>query len=291
MSMNPAHTDTARLLLRETGVLLSLPQLCVKLRRILEDPQHSRKDIAAVMRYDPALTARLLRIVNSPCYGLPCRVASISQALGILGEQELQNLVLATSLVKLSKALDTRMDITRFWKTSIYSAVLARNLCPPDLHGRREDSFIAGLLLNIGKLPLYAKEPTLPAAVDALMREHDCSETAAERQLTGTDHTTVGALLAESWNFPAQLQELIARHHDATSAATASHAIAGLAGYFGDWHEQHLGQQLSPNSRELRDCPWSLAALDMEAANFWEQLQRSHAEHMEVHNLFCGELH
>jgi HD-like signal output (HDOD) protein len=290
--MNQAHTEAARLLLRENAVMLSLPELCVKLRRILEDPEHSRKDIAAVLRYDPALTARLLRIVNSPYYGLPYRVASISQALGILGEQELQNLVLATSLMSLSRALDTRMDITRFWKTSVYMAVLARNLCPTQLPGSREECFIAGLLLNVGKLPLYCKEPTLLAAVDGEMAKRGCDEQAAERALTGTDHALVGALLAESWNFPAQLQDLIASHHDyVIPPQQPLHTIVRLAGYFGDWHEQHQGQQLSPNSRELRECPWSLAPLGIEAPQFWDSLQRSHGEHLEVHELFCGDLH
>lgn len=290
--MNTVDTDAARLLLRENAALLSLPQLCVELRRILEDPDHSRKDIVAVMRYDPALTARLLRLVNSPGYGLPYRVASISQALGILGEQELQNLVLVTSLAGLSKTLDTRMDIARFWKTSVYTAVLARNLCPPDLHGTREECFIAGLLLNIGKLPLYCKESTLLAAVDALVQERGFTETSAERELTGTDHTAVGALLADSWNFPQYLQDLIAGHHEpASGQADVSRSILGLAGYFGDWHEHHQGQQLHPDCRELRDCPWSLATLGMEAPQFWEQLQQSHIEHMEVHDLFCGDQH
>lgn len=290
--MNPAFTDVARRLLRENAVMLSLPELCVKLRRILEDPEHSRKDIAAVMRFDSALTARLLRVVNSPYFGLPYRVSSISQALGILGEQELQNLVLVTSLMGLSKALDTRMDITLFWKTSVYTAVLARNLCLPEMHGTREECFIAGLLLNVGKLPLYCKEPTLLAAVHAEMQQRSCDELAAERALSGTDHAHVGALLAAQWNFPLLLQEYIASHHEHDGPAPLQlHGILRLAGYFGDWHEQHQGQQLSPNSRELLECPWSLAPLGIAADRFWELLQRSHAEYLEVHELFCGELH
>ena len=64
-----------------------------------------------------------------------------------------------------------------------------------------------------------------------------------------------------------------------------------VRGSVGRAGEQHQGQQLHPDSRELRDCPWSLAALDIEAAQFWEQLQRSHVEHMEVHDLFCGDQH
>jgi len=288
--MTPDYTDAARRLLRENAVMLSLPQLCVKLRQILDDPEHSRKDVAAVMCYDPALTARLLRIVNSPYYGLPYRVASISQALGIIGEQELQNLVMVTSLVSLSKTLDMRMDIACFWKTSVYTAVLARNLCPPELQGMREENFIAGLLLNIGKLLLYGKEPVLLAAVNGYMREQGIDEITAERQLAGTDHALVGALLANAWNFPQQLQDLIAGHHVREKCLIGQgHTVLRLAGYFGDWHEQHQGQQLSPTTRELLDCPWSLAPLGIQGSQFWELLQRSHTEHMEIHNLFCGD--
>lgn len=290
--MNTAYTDAARLLLQENAVLLSLPAICVQLRRVLDDPEHSRKDIAAVMRYDPALSARLLRIVNSPYYGLPNPVGTISQALGILGEQELENLVLVTSLMKLSRELDARFDITRFWKTSVYTAVLARKLCPPSLLAWREDSFVAGLLLNIGKLPLYCKEASLLAAVDQCMQTGDRDEIAAERELTGTDHAQVGAMLAESWHFPQGLRDLIREHHELLADDDRpEHCLLRLAGYFGDWHERHEGLQPGPSSRDLRNCPWSLGPLGLDAARFWELLQQSHAEYLEVHELFCGDTH
>ena len=290
--MNTAYTDAARLLLKENAVLLSLPAICVQLRRVLDDPEHSRKDIAAVMRYDPALTVRLLRIVNSPYYGLPNPVGTISQALGILGEQELENLVLATSLMKLSRELNARFDITRFWKTSVYTAVLARKLCPPSLLAWREDSFVAGLLLNIGKLPLYCKESALLAAVDAVLASGDGDEISTERQLTGTDHARVGALLAESWRLPQRLQDLIRGHHEPhADDDRPEHCLLRLAGYFGDWHERHDGMQPSPGSRDLRNCPWSLGPLGLDVPRFWELLQLSHEEYLEVHELFCGDIH
>lgn len=290
--MDTAFTEVARLVLRESAVMLSLPELCLQLRRILDDPDHSRKDVANVMRFDPALTARLLRIVNSPYYGLPHRVSSISQALGILGENELHNLVLVTSLMNLSKSLDTRMDIARFWKSSVYTAVLARNLSHADLPATREENFIAGLLLNIGKLPLYCKEPTLLTAIDQEMADRGCDELDAERSLAGTDHACVGAVLAESWNFPAQLVELIASHHRPRAGSDNSALpLLQLAGYFGDWHERHQGQQLTPGSRDLLDCPWSLSVPGIEVADFWDKLKASYDEHLEIFDLFCGDLH
>lgn len=286
--MPSAHRDATRLLLSETAVLLSLPAICVQLQRVLDDPGHSRRDVAEVLRCDPALTARVLRIVNSACYSLPRKVSSISQALGLLGEQELKNLVLATSLMRLSRELGPRFDLERFWQSSLYCAIVARRLCDPAQAETREDSFIAGLLLNIGKLPLYCKEPSLLAAVNECLLQGQ-SEPAAERSLTGTDHAQVGALLAEAWQLPLQLRDLIAGHH-ATSDAYSSVAQCRLrlAAEVGDWYERHHGQPPAADNPALQGL---LAALGLSVESFGELLQQSHAEHLGLHELFCGEQH
>lgn len=291
--MNPGYTESAKLLLRQTSVMISLPEICIRLREVLDDPEHSRKEIADVMRFDPALTARLLRIVNSAYYGLPYRVASISQALGILGEQELKNLVLVTSIMKMSKSMESRMNILQFWKNSVFAAVLARKLCSPELHGTREEYFLAGLLLNIGKLLLYAKEPGLQAAVHGEMLAANISETSAEQLLTGTDHTYVGALLANNWNFPDLLVELIAGHHQlyADESASSAHTIMQLAGYFSDYCENNNGQLPVSGAKETLACPYDYSVLELDAERLTEILKTSHAEHLEVYEVFCGDMH
>lgn len=291
--MNPGYTESAKLLLRQTNMMISLPEICISLREVLADPEHSRKDVADVMRYDPALTARLLRIVNSAYYGLPYRVSSIPQALGILGEHELKNLVLVTSIVKMSSEADTRMDIHQFWKNSILAAVLARNLCSPDLYGTREEYFLAGLLLNVGKLLLYAKEPGLQLEVADLMKSEKISESCAEQQLTGTDHTYVGALLANTWNFSDMLIELIASHHLSTPESDLHNAntIMRLAGYLSDYAADNNGQLPVSGSKELTACPFNYTVLDLDSEKLNEILKASHTEYLEVHEVFCSDLH
>lgn len=291
--MNPAKTESARLLLRETNVMISLPEICMRLREVLDNPEHSRKDVADVLRYDPAMTARLLRIVNCAYYALPYRVHSISQALGIIGEAELKNLVLVTSIMNMSKDMDSRMNIVQFWRTSVYAAVLARNLCPGDLYPVREELFLTGLLLNVGKLLLYAKEPTLAAEVAAEMEQKKMPETDAEYLLTGTDHCVVGSLLAANWNFPESLSVLIAGHHQdsSTEELHRERTIAGLAGYFSDILDNSAAPPGKGSSGEIRNCPFEFTKLKLSEDSLQQVLEDAHTEYQEVYEVFCGEMH
>jgi HD-like signal output (HDOD) protein len=208
-----SSTTAAAVLVREHNALVSLPEICVRLRDVLADPQHRRRHVAEVILHDPALSARLLRIVNSAYYGLPAPVRDISQALGIIGEQELNNLAMATALVRNLSTLQPGFELRQFWKASIFAATLARNLSDCCPGARKEELFLAGLLLDIGKLLLYIKEPVLHGTVLARMQESALADHAVERELLGFDHCDVGAALAMSWNFSAELQSCIACHH------------------------------------------------------------------------------
>src|SRR5687768_1232706 len=187
-------------LVNETNVFISLPEICFKLRRVLVEPLHTRKDVASIIHLDTALSARLLRIVNSAYFGLPVRISNISQALGIIGEQELNNLVFVTAIVKSFSASSASFDIKQFWRNSIFIAIIARNLAKRAGLTNKEEYFLAGLLLNIGKLVLYAKEPELQATVDEESKNADALDFEVEQKLLGFDHADVGAELAGNWN-------------------------------------------------------------------------------------------
>ena len=152
ISMEATKYPSADSLLMESNSLISLPEVCLKLREVIADSAHSRKDIADVIIHDPALTARVLRIANSAYYGLGQSVRDISHALSILGERELNNLVIVTSIVKTMKSVKTKMDINCFWRSSIFSAVLAKNLADHAGYDDEdmEEFFISGCLLHVG---------------------------------------------------------------------------------------------------------------------------------------------
>jgi len=146
--------------------LISLPEIYIRVSQALEDENHNAKQLGDIIGHDPALTARILRIVNSAYYSLANQVELVSRAVSVIGEDDLRNLVLATSAVDTSKRIPNQLvDIDLFWRHSVHTGIVARLLSQycNILHGER--LFVAGMLHDIGKLVLYFKEPELSQQV------------------------------------------------------------------------------------------------------------------------------
>ena len=288
--MNSIAYSCPESLISDTNALISLPEVCLQLRERLADPQHTRKEVAEIILHDPALTARVLRIVNSAYYGMPQKVSEISHALNILGEEELQNLVIVTSIVKTMARVSSTVDIRSFWRSSIFSAVMAKNLS----HGAQladlspEDMFIAGLLLNIGRLLLYHHEPVLLDEVDRKMTEENLPDYIVERELLGFDHADVGALMAGSWNFSPKLIGIIRCHHRPVEELSESaHAVMGLTACFTDQFDFVRPRQVDLDKMQYERQP----LLDIVGLN-WKEfcvvVNNSYEDYLHAHEAFCG---
>ena len=275
--------------LDDAAALVSLPEVCLKLRQTLSDPNHSNRDIAEIIKYDPALTARVLRIVNSAYYGLSNPIDNISHALGILGEEELNNLVIVTSIVKTLGKLDSGLDLKTFWRTSIFCAEFANTLAN---HSREkldntDGFFLGGLLLNVGKLLLYYREPELMSAVESLMKDDDMADFEAEQALLGFDHSVVGAVMADAWNFPAPLITRISEHHGDSSAFDEDGAIIFLSGYISD----RINLQEFPAADE--DAPklpddFVMNKMELTRAELDTLMAKSFEKYVRAYEAFCG---
>lgn len=217
MDVNYLHA--AQEVLVDTSALISLPSVCLKLRELMADPMHTREQVVRLILHDQALTTRILKVVNSAYYALPYRVSTINQALNILGEEELKNLVIVTSIVRAMAVVDSHMDIRKFWRSSVLPAVLARNLGADKGQGKelREELFICGLLLNIGSLLLYYWESGLLHLVREESRTSGRPQHEIEREQIGFSHTDVGRALAYKWQFPEVIAESVATHHELCS--------------------------------------------------------------------------
>lgn len=288
--MNSIAYSCPESLISDTNALISLPEVCLQLRERLADPQHTRKEVAGIILHDPALTARVLRIVNSAYYGLPQKVSEISHALNILGEEELQNLVIVTSIVKTMARVSSTVDIRSFWRASIFSAVMAKNL------GRSveladltpEDMFIAGLLLNIGRLLLYHHEPVLRDEVEKKMTEENLPDYIVERELLGFDHADVGALMAGNWSFSPKLIESIRCHHRPVEEfSECAHAVMGLTAFFTDQFDFVRPKQVDLDKMQYERQP----LLDIVGLN-WQEfcviVNNSYEDYLHAHEAFCG---
>jgi putative nucleotidyltransferase with HDIG domain len=245
--------------------LISLPAAYVKLNELVEDPSSTADQIAQVITQDVALTARLLRIANSPLYGLATQVDTVSRAVTVLGTQQVRDLALATSASKTFAGIPNELvSMDSFWEHSILCALAARTLAMDCLKRQREAVFVAGLLHDIGQLVMYHMLPdlsrqALEACLDGPMglESHE-----AEREIIGFDHAEVGGELAHRWALPTNLQECIAYHHDPAQAKQnrVETAIVHIANSVAALAE--LDSQDPENAPRIHDIAWELTGLD-----------------------------
>jgi putative nucleotidyltransferase with HDIG domain len=206
-------------LIDKSTTLVSLPEVFLKINELINDPRSSATDIGHVIEQDAALTARLLKIVNSPYYGFPSSINTISRAITIIGIRDLRDLVLATTTVKALEGLDNELlSLDKFWRHSLYSAVTARILASQRNDKNVERLFVAGLLHDIGTLVMYQGIPEL--CNETIQQAHQTQTPLhmVEREIIGFDHTEVGAELARRWKLPENIIETIRYHHNPLAA-------------------------------------------------------------------------
>ena len=188
--------------------LISLPEIYLQLKSVLDDPDYCMADVATLIINDPGITTRLLRLVNSPYFGLAAKVGTVSRAISMLGTQQVHDLVLATSVTQTFGAMSNQvMDMHRYWWRSVYCGVVSRLLANECNVLDSERLFVAGLLRDIGHLIMYQSIPDLSQqAIDAAAASgRPLFE--VERELIGLDYARVGGTLMRQWDLPKSLQE------------------------------------------------------------------------------------
>jgi putative nucleotidyltransferase with HDIG domain len=199
--------------------LPSLPEVVMRAIELVNDPEASAIDIGRVLSEDSALTARLLKIVNSPFYGFPSRIDTVSRAITVIGTLDLLDLILATSVVKMFSGVPNDLvSMDSFWKHSLYAGVVARLLAARSKQPNVEHFFVAGLLHDLGSLVIYRKLPELAREALLRARYNGVVLQQAEQELLGFDHAMVGAELMRMWKLPASLVEAVEFHHDPSQA-------------------------------------------------------------------------
>jgi HD-like signal output (HDOD) protein len=190
------------------GSVPSLSSLAVRLVELAADDASSAQDLARVIEQDPGLTARLLRLVNSPALRRGEEpVSSITRAVVLLGLREIRIMALSLSLRDTLPLKRGTQDFHLFWRASLHRAVLARETAQRLALASTEEAFAAGLLLELG-LPLTLWVLTEEEARGFPgMGASLGSQLAWERDRLGADHRQVGRALLESWGLPPELVE------------------------------------------------------------------------------------
>lgn len=187
-----------------------LNQVARRLIGMLGNDRTSALDLDHVIRNDQALTARVLKHANGSVYGKSRRIASLAEAVVLMGENQLQELVLGVSVVEsMGQVLLPGFEDVA-WDHSIDCAAAARALARLDRKVDPEVAFVAGLLHDIGLLVMARAAPLEMAEVLALCPDDPL---ASERRNLGVNHAQVGQRLLEMWNLPPALAEAVRLHH------------------------------------------------------------------------------
>ena len=276
-------------LVKDIKGLVTLPDVYLRITRLIDDPRSSTADIVKAVSQDPSFTIRLLRVANSALYRFPSAVDTVAKAVSVIGTSQISNLALSMSVASsFDGMLNELVSMPNFWRHSLYCALISRHLarvagrCDPDA------LFTAGLLHDIGELVIFNRlpEPAKAALLLVLDSQDELPVYQAERQIIGFDHSEVGGEMARQWNLPPLLEECIAHHHDIASAKRHPREVALV--YLGNI----LALMAELDSFELDDfapidpLAWSLTGLSevcIEAA-----VREAQAEIVDVERLFMN---
>jgi HD-like signal output (HDOD) protein len=190
------------------------PENIIRVQNMLSNPKSEMKDIASKISIDPAITADIIKVVNSAQYMTTKKIDSISEAVKILGITGIKNLLYSYGTQKLLG--DDTEEKKILWKHSYKTAFFAFNLVKNFQHDKSsiEDIYLGGMLHDMGKIVLAAVNPTVGDKIKAFCEEKSIPSITLEDIRAGMNHAEVGALLAEKWNFPENLVAAIRFHHN-----------------------------------------------------------------------------
>lgn len=200
------------------GDLPTLPHIVQKLAATIGRANVSAEDIGSLIEKDQVLSAKVLRLANSPLYGFPSRIASVAHAVVVLGLSVVKGLTLCASAFDMMK--DAGM--TQLWRHSLGVAMTAHILGARLQIRNPEEVFVAGLLHDIGKVVLYVKWTDVAMRLREAGRTGDRTMMEVEQAVLELTHADVGGCLAQTWHLPAALREPILYHHTPSLAKEAA---------------------------------------------------------------------
>jgi len=201
-------------LLEKLDDIPTLPAIAMKVNDLLNDPDSSAADVARVMKKDQALTAKVLKTVNSSYYGIPGGVTDIQRAIAYLGFNTMAHIILSLSVFSTLDVKGTNdFSISEFWKHALGVAIASELICKEAEVGKPEEAFTCGLLHDLGKIVLFMiHKPTFIACVQRAKNE-GISFLEAEQLIDIRSHTYFGQVIADKWGLPSIISDTIHYHH------------------------------------------------------------------------------
>ena len=228
---DPAVAKLVQSAIAEISHIATLPEVTMKIIRLVEDPDSTAADLNKVISNDPALGARILKVVNSAFYGLPGQIGSINRAIVLLGLNAVKNIAIAASLAKLFRGgrICPTFDARELWTHSIAVATATRMLAQQVGLGLPDEAFLAGLIHDIGVMvEVQARRASFVEAVTKLGEDPKLTLRAAEQRYVGATHEQFGAALCKLWKFPLSFYYVAGYHHRPLELPEASRGLTAL---------------------------------------------------------------
>ena len=209
--------------------LPQFPQNIEKLNKLLDSDDSKISDIANQISNDVALTGELLKTVNSAAFALQTPCSSISDAVKMIGTRGIKNMLYSIGSLNIFAAQTKKNE--DLWKHSyqvaFYSYNLAKNFCKSD-NSVVEDSFVCGLLHDMGKVIFETNCPEYLENVKKICKDKITSLDLFEKIISGVNHGEIGAKIAEKWNFPESIINVIRFHHSLGNAPEATKTLTTI---------------------------------------------------------------
>jgi putative nucleotidyltransferase with HDIG domain len=241
-------------IVQNVNSLPQFPENVLLIQKLINDPASDMPMIARQISMDPALTADLLKIVNSAQYMLSKKVDNISDAVKMIGMKGIKNLLYSYGTQKILG--DDTVEKKKLWEHSYRTAFYAYNLVKnfKNNSGLLDDVYIGGMLHDMGKIIFSNIHPDLLSRIKMFCNDKNLPVSAFEDISAGMNHAELGALIAEKWNFPDKLIAAIRFHHDPESAPYDCNDLVDtvyLANMFCEYENKNIGyDQLDPGPLE-----------------------------------------
>ncbi|MCP4187879.1 MAG: HDOD domain-containing protein [Gammaproteobacteria bacterium] len=193
----------------------TLPEIYTRVSAQLEDTNSSIDEIGETIANDPAISYKILTMVNSAFFGLPNKISSIAQAISLLGRARVKQILIGALLGDIFKGLDSELfSLKDFWQHSIRTAIISQFLAKDSAYVDEPDViFTSSLLHDVGRLILAAQMPEVLPEIEQRARDTGLSVVQSEVDILGITHAEIGGALMQKWDFPDLIWVCVSNHH------------------------------------------------------------------------------
>lgn len=246
----------------QADMLPTLPAVAARLLAIASKEETTMADIADLVSLDVALSAKILKVVNSAFYSFPQPIGSIHKAVSVLGTNAVRSLVLSFSLLSIkTRGSGDLFDYESFWNRSLATGVAAKLIMGQIKQSDPEEIFIAGMLQNVGEMILARSFPDDFERILGQAGEDEVRMLELERETFAADHAYIGAKVLQHWGLPASLVLPTAYHHsldqfkggkpELVQTAEVAYLASLLSGMFYAAHPELLHKAFCAEAKRL----------------------------------------